>query len=242
MAHTESDVRDVVPAADEPRESVWSVLLAAGSGSRFGALKQFEMLGDRQVIEWSLEVLVRHSEGVVLVVPPGTNAIPDGVTGSLPESVTTVSGGETRSESVRRALQAIPDEATIVCVHDAARPFVPDAVVHAVLDAVRAGADGAVPGVEVADTIKSVDDLGNVTGTPERARLRAVQTPQAFRAAVLSRAHSFGAEATDDAALVERGGGRVVVVPGDAILRKITTRDDLRWASQQALRWTEGEI
>lgn len=242
MSHTESDDSAQVPEVVEPRESVWSVLLAAGAGQRFGSLKQFELLGDKQVIEWSLEVLVRHSDGVVLVVPPDTNAVPVGATGSLPAAVTTVAGGATRSESVRRALQAIPDEATIVCVHDAARPFVPDAVVHAVLDAVRLGADGAVPGVEVTDTIKSVDDAGNVTGTPERARLRAVQTPQAFRVSVLSRAHSFGAEATDDAALVERGGGRVVVVPGDPMLRKITTRDDLEWARHRAHGWTEGEV
>lgn len=242
MTHTDSGTESV---DEQAHESVWSVLLAAGSGQRFGALKQFELLGDRRVVDWPLEVLARHSDGVVLVLPADVDTsavdVADDTTSHAAKIVVTT-GGATRSESVRRAMQSIPDDATIICVHDAARPFVSDAVVHAVLDAVRAGADGAVPGLDVADTIKIVDETGQVTGTPDRALVRAVQTPQAFRAESLWGAHSFGADATDDAALVERGGGRVVVVPGDPTLRKITTRDDLEWARQQAQRWTEGEI
>jgi 2-C-methyl-D-erythritol 4-phosphate cytidylyltransferase len=103
----------------------------------------------------------------------------------------------------------------------------------AVIDAVRAGADGAVPAVTVADTIKEVDADGVVVATPDRARLVAVQTPQAFRADVLRRAHAGGAEGTDDAALVEAAGGRVVTVPGDPANRKITEPADLDWARQR---------
>lgn len=227
---------------DNHREVIWSVLLAAGSGERFGAAKQFETLGDRRVVDWPLEVLGRHSDGVVLVVPDDDVSRRGGIAESHTSPVRVVAGGASRSASVRQAMQALPTETTIICVHDAARPFVPDSVLHAVIDAVRDGADGAVPGLIVTDTIKVVNEVAEVTATPDRATLRAVQTPQAFRANVLWRAHSFAADATDDAALVERGGGRVKVVAGDAMLRKITTPDDLEWARTMAQRWAEGEV
>jgi 2-C-methyl-D-erythritol 4-phosphate cytidylyltransferase len=124
----------------------------------------------------------------------------------------------------------VPADANVICVHDAARPLADAVAYRRVIDAVLAGADGAVPGVPVADTIKIVDDDGSVVATPPRARLRAVQTPQAFRADALRAAHATGGEGTDDAELVERAGGRVVVVEGDPVNRKITHRDDLEWA------------
>jgi 2-C-methyl-D-erythritol 4-phosphate cytidylyltransferase len=123
-------------------------------------------------------------------------------------------------------LDAVPPEAHIVIVHDAARPFAAPAVFEAVVAAVRDGADGAVPGVPLADTIKRVAD-GRVVATLDRSELVAVQTPQAFAAAALRRAHAAGGEATDDAALVEAAGGVVVVVPGDPANTKITRRSDL---------------
>jgi len=141
-----------------------------------------------------------------------------------------VAGGTTRSESVRAGLAAVPAEATIVCVHDAARPFASRLLFDAVIAAVAAGADAAIPGVPVTDTIKRIDDGNVVVETPPRSSLVAVQTPQAFRAAVLRAAHATGCDATDDAALVELGGGRVVVVPGELTNRKITHPDDLEWA------------
>ena len=100
-------------------------------------------------------------------------------------------------------------------------------------DAVRSGADAAIPGVAVADTVKQIDAAGNVVHTPDRSTLAAVQTPQAFRASVLRAAHASGADATDDAALVEARGGRVVVVAGDPRNRKITDPADLAWARDQ---------
>ena len=147
-----------------------------------------------------------------------------------------VAGGRTRAESVRRGLAAVPIEATVVCVHDAARPLASGALFAAVVDAVAGGADGAVPAVAVTDTIKVVDPTGAVVATPERSTLVAVQTPQAFRADVLRRAHAGRVEGTDDASLVELAGGRVVTVPGEAWNRKITTPDDLDWAR----RWLAG--
>jgi 2-C-methyl-D-erythritol 4-phosphate cytidylyltransferase len=145
-----------------------------------------------------------------------------------------VEGGATRSKSVRNGLAAVPDDADVIVVHDAARPAAGVALFRAVIDAVRAGADAAFPGVPVTDTIKRVDgDV--VVETIDRAALVAVQTPQAFSAAALRAAHAGGGEATDDAALVEQAGGRVVVVPGHAANRKLTTPDDLA-ALERALR------
>ena len=126
-----------------------------------------------------------------------------------------------------------PADADIICVHDAARPLANAHLFRSVIDAVASGADGAIPGMPVTDTIKIVDRDGPdvlVRSTPDRESLVAVQTPQAFRAAVLRAAHASGDDATDDAVLVERAGGRVVVVPSDATNRKITDRDDLEWA------------
>jgi len=200
-------------------EIVWTVVVAGGSGSRFGGAKQFELVGTRRVIDHAAEVARSASEGVVLVVPPSEVAAEGGV-----------AGGATRSESVRAGLAAVPQEATIVCVHDAARPFASTHLFAAVIEAVAAGADGAIPGIAVTDTIKRIDAEGVVVDTPPRESLVAVQTPQAFRASVLRAAHASGRDATDDAALVEQSGGRVVVVPGELTNRKITHLEDLAWA------------
>ena len=205
--------------------SVWAIVVAAGSGSRFGAAKQYQPLGGRRVLDWSLETARAAADGVVVVVPPGDVAIEGGV-----------AGGATRVESVRNGLAAVPAEATIVCVHDAARPLASPALFAAVVDAVAGGADGAVPAVAVTDTVKVVDSAGVVVDTLDRSTLVAVQTPQGFRADVLRRAHAGGLEATDDAALVERSGGRVVTVPGEPWNRKITSPDDLDWARQRIAR------
>ena len=141
-----------------------------------------------------------------------------------------VAGGDTRQESVARALLAIPNHIDIVLVHDAARPLVPSALVDSVISAVRAGADAVVPGVGVADTIKSVDAAGRVVGTLDRSALRAVQTPQGFRRSVLTAAHAAAdpsLPATDDAGLVEALGGTVLVIAGDEEAFKVTRPLDL---------------
>jgi 2-C-methyl-D-erythritol 4-phosphate cytidylyltransferase len=127
---------------------------------------------------------------------------------------------------VRRGLDAVPDDCDIVVVHDGARPLASSELFESVIEAVLAGADAAIPGVSVTDTIKQIDD-GCVVGTLDRDDLVAVQTPQAFRAAVLRRAHEGDPDATDDAALVESVGGTVMVVEGEATNLKITTRHDL---------------
>jgi 2-C-methyl-D-erythritol 4-phosphate cytidylyltransferase len=215
-------------------EVVWTVVVAGGSGARFGRAKQYELLDDRRVLDVSMEVARSASAGVVAVVPA---ADVDSETASLSDAVV-VAGGASRSESVRAGLAAVPPEATVICVHDAARPFASVDLYERVVRVVSAGADGAIPGVAVTDTIKLVDADGAVVATPPREALRAVQTPQAFRAEVLRSAHAGGGEGTDDAALVEGRGGRVVVVEGEADNRKITHPDDLDWARALVARRT----
>ncbi len=193
-------------------------MVGGGSGRRFGTPKQYEQLGDVRVIDRSIAVAREASDGVVVVVPP-EDAEREGA----------IAGGSSRSDSVRAGLAAIPDEATIVCVHDAARPLASPQLFLRAIAAVIAGADAAIPGVAVTDTIKVVAG-GVVVSTPDRASLVAVQTPQAFRAAALRAAHERGGDATDDAGLVEADGGLVVVVDGEVTNRKITVPDDLDWA------------
>lgn len=212
------------------KENVWTIVVAAGSGLRFGSAKQFERLGGKRVVDWAVEEAERHSLGVITVVPKGQATGPN-----------QVEGGATRSESVRRGLAAVPAEATIVLVHDAARPFASDAVFQRVIGAVVDGADAAVPGIPVTDTIKQVNESDVVVSTPRRETLRAVQTPQAFRASSLRKAHAAGGEGTDDASLVEHAGGEVRVVEGEHVNRKITELDDLEWAQAHVAAMDKGE-
>jgi 2-C-methyl-D-erythritol 4-phosphate cytidylyltransferase len=201
--------------------SVWTIVVAAGTGSRFGRLKQYEQLGDKRVLDWALEAARAVSEGVVLVVPPDTVGRHEaGVDAIVP-------GAATRSGSVRAGLAAVPPECEVVVVHDAARPLAGVDLFAAVVGAVGAGADAALPGVPPSSTIKRVHGNGRVAETLARDALVEVQTPQAFRAAALRAAHAAGGEATDDAALVEAAGGTVVVVGGDPRNVKITHPHDL---------------
>jgi 2-C-methyl-D-erythritol 4-phosphate cytidylyltransferase len=198
---------------------VWAVVVAAGWGERFGGPKQFSQLGGARLVDHALATASKACDAVVVVVPDAT-----AWHGAPVEAV--VTGGATRAESVRAGLASVPLSADIVVVHDAARPLAGVSLFTAVVDAVRGGADGAVPGVPVADTLKRVDDV-RVTATVDRVGLVAVQTPQAFRAETLRAAHAGGADATDDAALVEALGGTVVVVPGDPRNLKVTGPADL---------------
>jgi 2-C-methyl-D-erythritol 4-phosphate cytidylyltransferase len=197
----------------------WAIVVAAGRGERFGGPKQYEVIAGKRVVDWSMDDAWATCDGVVLVVPPGDDR-------RSPTAAHHVDGGATRSASVRNGLAAVPADVDVIVVHDAARPAAGAALFRAVIDAVRGGADAAIPGIAVADTIKRVDGAV-VVETLDRSTLVAVQTPQAFRAGALRDAHATGADATDDAALVERAGGRVVVVPGHAANRKLTDPGDL---------------
>jgi 2-C-methyl-D-erythritol 4-phosphate cytidylyltransferase len=178
------------------------------------------------MVAWSIDAALGCSDAVVVVVPSGETTVPP--TLDRP-GVEVVTGAATRSGSVRAGLAALAGCAAdddIVVIHDAARPLATSQLFGAVVEAVRSGADAAVPGVAVVDTVKRVAD-GRVVETLDRDELMAVQTPQAFTVGALRRAHVGEPEATDDAGLVEAVGGWVAVVPGEPANRKVTLVDDL---------------
>ena len=199
-----------------------ALLVAAGSGERLGASrpKAFVMLAGRPMLEWSVAALRAAGLSEIVVALPEGEAAPDGCAG--------VPGGATRSASVRAALEAAGEGDVVV--HDAARPLVEPALFTAALAALE-GADAAVAAAQATDTIKEAGPDHRVTATLDRSRLWAIQTPQAFRRSVLERALDVGddvlAQATDDAWLVERAGGSVVVVPSTPANFKVTTPHDL---------------
>jgi 2-C-methyl-D-erythritol 4-phosphate cytidylyltransferase len=202
--------------------------------------KAFIRCAGRELWEWSAEVLARECDEVVFAVPadrvgadaPGAAGSPAGAdapgNADPPGArIRRIAGGAARSESVRNAMAALPD-ADIVVVHDAARPFASADLVRACIAAVEAGADAAVAATPVTDTIKEADDGGRVIRTLDRSHLWSIQTPQAFRAAVLRRAlEGDVADATDDASLVEAIGGDVRIVEAPASNFKITWPEDL---------------
>ena len=200
-----------------------ALLVAAGSGERLGAgrPKAFVVLAGRPMLEWSLEALrAAGIEDIVVALPPGSEA---------PEGCVGVAGGDARSASVRAALAAAPSGHHVV-VHDAARPLVTPDHFRAALAAL-AEADCATAAAPITDTVKEAGHDLMVTATLDRSRLWAIQTPQAFRRAVLERALDVAddvlAAATDDAWLVERVGGTVRVVESSPANLKVTTPQDL---------------
>jgi 2-C-methyl-D-erythritol 4-phosphate cytidylyltransferase len=216
---------------------VWSVVVGGGGGTRFGGPKQFAELGGRSLVERSVDACRPVSDGVVLVLPEGSTDHRFGAD-------VVVAGGSTRSASVRNGLAAVPDSADVVIVHDAARPLAPRALFSAVLAALDDPAvGGALCACPLTDTVKEIDCaapsegvLGDVVATLDRERLVAVQTPQAFRASLLRKAHEGAGEATDDGSLVEALGATVRVVAGDPRNVKVTTTADLAYA-EHLLAW-----
>ncbi|MHC1711546.1 MAG: 2-C-methyl-D-erythritol 4-phosphate cytidylyltransferase [Solidesulfovibrio sp.] len=222
--------------------SVWTVLLAAGSGSRLaaasaGVKKQFLMLDGRPLYWRSLASFAKCPAvtGIVVVFPPddieAARETLDALLAVADPGVPVLSaaGGERRQDSVKRGLAALPRECRHVLIHDAARPFVPPELIHRVAAALAAGHQAVIPVVPVTDTIKEVTGEA-VVATLARERLAAVQTPQGFDKALLLRAHAH-AEAdftvTDDASLVEHLGHPVHTVPGSPANMKITNPEDL---------------
>jgi 2-C-methyl-D-erythritol 4-phosphate cytidylyltransferase len=218
--------------------SVWAILAAAGRGDRLGLdrPKAFAALNDRPLVAESLERLDASDwiEGIVVAAPPEWEEpcilVAEEVAAG--KVAATVTGGESRSESVRAALAEVPPEATVVLVHDAARPLVTDEVIERVITGLADGWDGAVPALPIADTVKRIEGEA-VVETLERDGLVTVQTPQAFVASALRDALSDPtlqqtvAKSLDCASLVEARGGRIRVVEGDPHLLKVTEPGDL---------------
>ena len=221
--------------ADVSDGPVWTIVLAAGSGRRFGAQpKQYELLAGERVVDRALVTCRAAADHVIVVLAPGEEAVGEALLADGSADAFVIGGAE-RSDSVRSALAVIDEEAAVIVVHDAARPLASASLHEAVVAAVHAGADAAIPAIAVVDTVKRIriaaDGSEVVAETLDRRELVAVQTPQAFRAAVLRRAHHSATDATDDAALVEAAGGTVVIVAGERTNIKITDPEDLAVAS-----------
>lgn len=212
--------------------STWGIVVAGGTGSRFGTAKQFESIAGARLVDRAVETATGACDDVVVVLP-------DGFTWDGARVTAAVVGGATRSASVRAGLTEVPASATIVVVHDAARPLLTPALVEDCLRELETwSCDAAIAAAAVTDTIK--ETLGEeVVRTLDRTRLWAVQTPQAFRRDALERAldqpHEVLAAATDDASLVEALGGTVRVVPAPRENFKVTTPLDL-WVAELLLR------
>lgn len=236
MAGNVLAVNRAKPWSDD--EELWAIIVAAGSGSRFGGLKQLEMLGGSSILDRSVQAMGCPGRSIVV--------LPE----SLVDSTTVagadcVAGGASRSSSVRAGLAALGPSAKRVLIHDAARPLVTDEVVARVLVGLDR-APAVIPVVPVSDTLRTRD------GEPlDRADFVAVQTPQGFDVAAIRAAHRANGEASDDASLVSAAGGEVIHVAGDPSNLKITARDDLliaeallvareRLAPREALAAPEG--
>ena len=210
------------------------IIVAGGKGTRLGGdeLKQFRWIGGKPMLLHSLQIFHEREDVAMVVV-----VLPHEHVGDPPpwlfqcdtERLLLSVGGRERSDSVRNGLEDLPDGISVVVVHDAARPFVTHAMIDSVIAEARAG-NAAVPGIPVVDTLKRTGADGEVLETVDRTGLMRIQTPQAFPIAMIERAQADAVQArvtaTDDAALCERLGLRVVVVPGSERAMKITTEAD----------------
>jgi 2-C-methyl-D-erythritol 4-phosphate cytidylyltransferase len=227
-------------------EAVVAIVLGAGTGERLGTgePKAFLEVAGRPLLSWASEAAAATPGigSIVVTAPEGGEARARGCLDGLAVPFRVVTGGATRQASVRAALTAVPGSVQVIVVHDAARPFASAALFSRVVETVRRGADGAVPILPVADTVKRLED-GRVVATVDRDALGLAQTPQAFRAEMLRAAHDLAAEAgvvaTDDAALLEETAD-VRAVEGEANNVKITTPADLDRANAMAAGSRDG--
>lgn len=210
------------------------IIVAAGASTRTSGkeLKQFRWVAGKPMLLHSLQTFMSHDDvvSVVCVLPKEYVADPPPWIFQCDVERLLISlGGRTRTESVRHGLEDLPNEATITLVHDAARPLIDHTMIDRVIAKARDG-QCAVPGLPVVDTIKEVDTEGRVVRTVDRTRLWRVQTPQAFPRDLIERAHRQARKedvsATDDAALCERIGLPVTMVPGSERAMKVTDESD----------------
>lgn len=212
--------------------AVGVVIVAGGLGTRLAAGMPKALVplsGEPLVVHAARAARAAHGVQQLVVVAPAADL--SQFEALVPDAVV-VRGGAERTDSVAAGIAALAPGIDVVLVHDAARALAPTALFDRVVTAVGQGYDAVVPGLAVHDTVKQVDPSGLVTGTPDRSALRAIQTPQGFTREALQRAHLAGGAATDDAAMVERLGGRVLVIEGDPRAAKITTAPDLEAAAR----------
>jgi 2-C-methyl-D-erythritol 4-phosphate cytidylyltransferase len=199
---------------------VWAIVVAGGSGSRFGQPKQFLDLDGRTLLEWAIDSCRTVADGIVVALPAGTEWEP-------PPGVLRVDGGPSRVGSAREALAAVPPDAEVIVIHDPAHPLAPDHAFRSVVAAIRSGADASAAAVPMNECIKETDDAGWVQRSLPKPGVMVVQTPHAFRASALRAAHAAGLDGVEDTELIEQHGGRVHLVPGDTACIHITTLDEL---------------
>jgi len=194
--------------------SIWGIVVAGGIGSRFGGPKHSMELQGKPLWAWGRDMLVDAGVSQVVVVGPVPGGIP---------------GGNRRRDSVAAGLAEVPEDVDYVIIHDAARPLATPSMVAKIIETLLTrDVDGVVPAVPVRDTLKEVDDKDIVSGTLPRDHVVAVQTPQGFVTSRLREAHrALEGSFTDDAGMVEKNGGRVIVVPGDPRNLKVTYAEDL---------------
>ena len=205
---------------------VVAIIAAAGSGIRFGAdiPKALIQLGNRTLIEHAVAAVSPTVDQVIVVAPASHLSQFQALLGS---SVTVVVGGQTRSESIRAGLAVVQSDTKYVLIHDAARALATTDLANRILVELQKGEAAVIPGLPEVNTVKSVDKNGYVISTIERSQLRNVQTPQGFELSALLSAHAANGEGTDDAALVESAGHKVLVIAGEEQALKITTPSDL---------------
>ena len=218
-----------------------AIIAGAGSGHRLGAdlPKALLKLIDKTLVEHAVDSLAPVAQLIVVTAPAGFE---DKFKSVLGDQVKVITGGVLRSDSIRVALAEIGNEYEFVLVHDAARAIASTQLATKVINELANGEQAVIPALDVVDTIKEVDANGYVRNTPERANLRAVQTPQGFVKSVLAHAHESTEDATDDAALVEAIGIKVKVIAGEERALKITTKSDLARAVEILLPNTQREI
>jgi len=203
-----------------------AIIAAAGSGERFGAQipKALIQLGDRTLIEHAIAALAPVATQIIVTAPAGYQ---EQIRTLVGEGIDVVTGGATRSESVRNGLALVASDIDYVLVHDAARALATTHLVQEVLAQLESGEKAVIPGLQQIDTVKVVDTSGYVVATPDRKELRRVQTPQGFSRQLLLDAHASHSDATDDGALVESMGVKVKIIQGEERALKITTPADL---------------
>ncbi len=217
------------------------IIPAGGSGERLGAdiPKALVQLAGRTLIERAVANMAPIANQIIVAAPAGYEEEFQQLLGS---EVTVVTGGRSRTLSVKNALQFVEKENNYILIHDAARALASTDLAMRVIDSLRAGERAVVPGLAVADTIKRVDRDNYVTKTPTRSKLRAIQTPQGFSRKLLIKAHSSSSEVTDDAGLVEDRGVEVKVIAGEEHAFKITTMSDLALAERSLVAEVNDEM
>ena len=203
-----------------------AIIAAAGSGERFKAKipKALIHLGDKTLLEHAVARIAPAVQQIIVTAPAGYE---DQIRSLVGDDIVVVTGGATRSESVRLGLAAVDSAAGFILVHDAARSLASTGLAQSIIASLQSGEVAVIPGLAEVDTVNVIGSDGYVLSTPDRAMLRTIQTPQGFQAAILREAHQQSGEATDDATLVSKLGHKVKVIAGEEAAMKITTPADL---------------